>query len=134
MEKLNVLILEDDRVIYQHLTKVLQKMGLINIFTAKNHREALELAVENRFHIMLSTVKIGNGFDGVDTVKTLQNLYNITVIFICNLNDEEILERVAEVSFIGYLVKPFREKELETLLIIAIKKYKISSFISPHTI
>lgn len=130
MEKLNVLILEDEIIIYQRITKILKKMGFVNIFTATNHTEALDLASRHRFHIMLSAVKIGDGYDGVDTVKVLQKLYNLTVIFICSYGDKEILSRVAEVNFIGYLIKPCREDELQTLISIAIKKSQFQQSIS----
>ena len=122
MEKLNVLILEDEITIYQRITKILQKIGFVNIFIATNHTEALDLASRYRFHIMLSAVKIGDGYDGIDTVKVLQKLYDLVVIFICSYSDEEILSRVAEVNFTGYLIKPCREDELQTLISIAIKK------------
>ncbi len=130
MKKLNVLILEDEIIIYQRLTKILQKMGFVNIFVAVNHTEALDLASRHRFHIMLSAVKIGDEYDGVDTVKVLQELYDPTVIFICSYGNEEILSRVAEVNFIGYLIKPCREEEVQTLIAIAIKKSKFQQSIS----
>ena len=130
MKKLNVLILEDEITIYQRITKILQKMGFVNIFIAASHTEALDLASRHRFHIMLSAVKIGDGYDGVDTVKVLQELYNLTVIFICSYSDEEILSRVVEVDFIGYLIKPCREDELQTLISIAIKKSQFQQSLS----
>jgi DNA-binding response OmpR family regulator len=130
MKKLNVLILEDEMIIYQRITKILQNMGFINIFVTTNHTEALDLASKHRFHIMLSSVKIGDGYDGVDTVKVLQKLYDLAVIFICSYSDEEILSRVAEVNFIGYLIKPCREDELQTLISIAIKKSQFQQSLS----
>ena len=130
MKKLNILILEDKRAIYQDIVSTLQKMGLVNIFIAENQFEALDMASKCRFHIMISAVKIGNGYDGVDTVKILQKIYNLTVIFICSYGDEEILSRVAEVDFTGYLIKPCREDELQTLISIAIKKSQIQQSLS----
>ncbi len=130
MKNLNVLIVEDDITIYQHLSETLQKMGFVDIFVAENHTEAMNLASKYRFHIMLSAVKIGDGYDGVDTVKVLQKLYNLAVIFICTYSDEEILSRVAEVNFIGYLIKPCREDELQTLISIAIKKSQFQQSLS----
>ncbi len=110
--------------IYQDIVDILQEMGLVNIYNAKNQPEALDLASRYRFHIMLSAVKIGNGYDGIDTVKVLQKLYTLSVIFICSSSAEEIVSRVAEVNFTGYLIKPWREVELRALISIAIKQSK----------
>lgn len=130
MKKLNILILEDQIAIYQNIVNILQKMGLVNIFIAENQFEALDIVSKYRFHIMLSAVKIGDGYDGVDTVKMLQKMYNLTVIFICSYGDDEILSRVAEVDFTGYLIKPCREDELQNLISIAIKKSQIQQSLS----
>jgi len=123
MKRINVLILENETDTSRSLAAILRKMGFINIFTASSHTEALALAEKYRFHIMLSTVKIGDTYDGVHTVKVLQELYTFAVIFICSYNDEKTLLKVSEVDFIGYLLKPCREDEVETLIAIAIKKY-----------
>jgi len=123
MKRLNVLILENEPVTCQSLVQILQKLGVVNIFTASNHKEAFGLALQYRFHIMLSAVKIDGRYDGVETVKSLRGLYSFAVIFICSYNDEKTLLKVSEVEFIGYLLKPYRVDEIETLVAIAIKKY-----------
>ena len=134
MKKLNVLIFEDEIIVYQRLTKILQKMGFVNIFVAVNHTEALDLASNHQFHIMLSAIKIGDRYDGVDTVKVLQKLHDPTVIFICSYGNKEILSRVVEVNFIGYLIKPCREEEVQTLISIAIRKSQVKESISSEKV
>ncbi len=134
MKKLNVLIFEDEIIVYQRLTKILQKMGFVNIFVAVNHTEALELASNHQFHIMLSAIKIGERYDGINTVKVLQKLYDTTVIFICSYGNKEILSRVVEVNFIGYLIKPCREEEVQTLISIAVRKSQLKESISSEKV
>jgi DNA-binding response OmpR family regulator len=124
MKRLNVLILENETVTCQSLVGILQNMGVDNIFVASNHTEAVGLARKYRFHIMLSAVKINDRYDGVDTVKALREFYSFAVIFICSYNDEKTLLKVSEVEFVGYLLKPYRADEIETLIAIAVKKYR----------
>jgi DNA-binding response OmpR family regulator len=100
-------------------------MGFVHIFIAGDQKEALGLASKCRFHIMITSVKIGDGYDGVDTVKVLQEIYDLSVIFICSYRNEEILSKVAEANFLGYLLKPCRKNELQTLVFLAGKKHQL---------
>ncbi|MDZ7818685.1 MAG: hypothetical protein U5K55_08715, partial [Aliarcobacter sp.] len=61
----------------------------------------------------------------VDTAKILQSLYKVPVIFITAYNDKATLNRVCEVDFIGYLIKPYRVDELETLIFFAVSKFEL---------
>jgi len=47
------------------------------------------------------------------------------VIFITAYRDVKTLQRASDVDFVGYLVKPFREDELQTVVNLAIFKYKL---------
>ena len=128
MYDFNILILEDETIIRMHIAKTLKAIGCKNIYTAKTYAEALILASRYRFHILFSDIKLENSqYDGIDTAKALQKLQNPIVIFITAYNDKEILSRVTEVKFIGYLLKPYRIDEMETLLSLAIKKCDFSA-------
>lgn len=124
MKDRKVLILEDDDVIYRQLTRLLHKMGFVHIFAAKSHTQAVALASDHHFDIMLSVVKIEDGYDGIDAAKVLQQMYDTAVIFLCTHSDDEIISRLVEVKIIGYLIKPFREEALQTLITLAIIKAK----------
>lgn len=125
MNSLNILILEDDLVISLHITKTLKKLGFKNIFKATKSEEAFQLANENKMDLLFSDIKIDGEIDGVDTAKILQSLYKLPVIFITAYNDKATLNRVCEVDFVGYLIKPYRVDELETLIFFAISKFEL---------
>lgn len=125
MNSLNILILEDDLVISLHITKTLKKLGFRNIFKSSNANDALEIAHKNKIDLLFSDIKINGEIDGVDTAKILQSLYKLPVIFITAYNDKSTLNRVCEVDFVGYLIKPYRVDELETLIFFAISKFEL---------
>lgn len=123
MDKIKVLIVEDDFIISTHLKKLLNKMGLQQVYTARSYTKALELASENRFHILLSAVCILGEKDGIETATVLQQMYELPVVFITAYHDDETLARASKVDFAGYLLKPFREDDLRALVILIIQKY-----------
>lgn len=126
MGNLNVLILEDEAIVCIHLMESLKQMGFHNIYKATNYTQAIELASQHVFHIMLSDIRINGDIDGISTAKAVQQLQNsLAIVFITAHYDKETLSRVSEVDFIGYLLKPFRVEELEALITIAINKYDL---------
>ena len=127
MKDLNILIVEDEIIIYMHITRTLKNLGIKNIYTARTSEEALLIAFENKIDILFSDIKIEGDIDGIDTASQLQSLYGLPVIFITAYKDKEMLERVSKLDIIGYLLKPFRVDELETLIELAISKYKLGS-------
>lgn len=126
MDKISILIVEDEFIIYTHLQKLLKKIGFANVHIAKSYSQALELASEHTFHILLSDISIDGEIDGIETAKVLQKLYNVAVVFITAYNDDETLARASKVDFVGYLLKPYREDELRTLISLIIQKYHLS--------
>lgn len=113
---INILILEDDPIISLDIKSILDDMNNFNSFIASNTTDALKIANKHNLHIVLADIQIKGSIDGIDTVKTLQHLYNCQVIFITSFNDKQTLQRVSDIEILGYILKPFRENELITLI------------------
>ncbi len=125
MERLNVLIVEDEIIIYINISQTLKRLGLKNIQIARNAQTALDIASKTKIDLLFSDIKIDGEIDGIEVSKTLQILYCTPVIFITAYKDEETLIRASGVNFIGYLLKPYRQDELEALIKIAIVKHEL---------
>lgn len=125
MKKLNILIVEDEIIIYMHITKTLEELGFENIFVARSSKEALEIASKNSIDILFSDINIEGDVDGIDTATILQKQYGLPVIFITAYKDKEMLRRVSKIDIIGYLLKPYRVDELEALIELTISKYEL---------
>ncbi|MGE4418896.1 MAG: response regulator [Sulfurimonas sp.] len=125
MERLNVLIVEDEIIIYINISQTLKRLGLKNIQIARNAQTALDIASKTKIDLLFSDIKIDGEIDGIEVSKTLQILYCTPVIFITAYKDEETLIRASGVDFIGYLLKPYRQDELEALIKIAIVKHEL---------
>ncbi len=125
MKNLNVLIIEDELIIYVHLKKTLKKLGFEHIHIARDAKSAFDIARKTKIDMLFSDVNIEGDIDGINAAKTLQHLYKLAVVFITAYKDKDILLRASEVDFMGYLLKPYRVDELETLIVLAIAKYKL---------
>ncbi|QKJ22461.1 response regulator [Poseidonibacter lekithochrous] len=126
MSKIKILLIEDEKMIAQNLKSVIENFGYELVGIATTGEEALEIAFDKSIDIVVSDIEIRGLTDGIDVSKTLQNTYNLPIIFTTAYNDEEKIKRASTVTnLVGYLVKPIRIDELDTLIKIAISKYKI---------
>lgn len=127
MKNLNVLIIEDEIIIYMHMQNILKQLGFQNIFLAKNYGNAVEIGLKNKVDLIFSDIHIDGEIDGIDTVKKLQTFYNIPVIFITAYNDSDTISKLSSVDFVGFLLKPYRQADLDVLIRLAISKHDLLS-------
>jgi len=122
---LQVLVIEDKGIVGIHIKKIIEAMGHKVLIVVKNGEDALKVAAKNRVDLLISDIRIEGEMDGVSCSKELQEKYSTPVIFITAYRDVATLKRASDVDFVGYLVKPFREDELQTVIDLAIFKYKL---------
>ena len=63
--------------------------------------------------------------DGIETATIIKNEYSIPVIFLTAYSDEKTLERAKIAEPSGYILKPFKDKELYTTIDISLYKYRV---------
>lgn len=125
MKKLNILIIEDESIISIHIKKSIISLGYNVVGIARDANSVLKIIEKSKVDIALVDININGEIDGIEVATILSKSYNIPIIFITAFKDKDTLKRVASIDFVGYIVKPFREDELEVLLNLAIFKYDL---------
>jgi len=123
--KLRILIIEDDAIIALQIKQIIEKLSCICVAIVKNSNSAIETSKLNKIDFIISDINIEGDLDGIDTCKILQDIYKVDILFLTAFNDIETLKKASNINFVGYILKPFRQDELET--IINIEKCKIKT-------
>lgn len=114
--KLNILIVEDDIIVGMHIQKSVEQFGHVVVGVAQSADEAFSIAQTHPLDLILSDIQIEGEIDGIECSKRLRNLYAVPVIIISAYHDMQTLLNATSLDFAAYLIKPFREDELKTLL------------------
>lgn len=114
--ELKVLIIEDSSIVAMHIERTVEYYGHQAVAVVGSSEEALAAAKKHKLDLVLSDIDIEGEMNGIDTCKILQKKYRLPVILISAFNDLPTLKNASTLDFIGYLIKPFREDELKTLL------------------
>jgi diguanylate cyclase (GGDEF)-like protein/PAS domain S-box-containing protein len=127
MREEKILIVEDERIIALDLKKRLERFGYPSPEIVSTGEEAVSSAESYSPHIILMDIMLSGETDGIEAAKTIQRDYNIPVIFLTAYSNEQTLDRAKEAEPYGYILKPFKERELYTTIDIALYKFKLNS-------
>jgi CheY-like chemotaxis protein len=125
MNNEKILIVEDEKIIALDLQRRLERFGYSVVGMAADGAEAISLAKDRSPDIILMDIMLAGGLDGIEAAKLIRSKYGIPVIFLTAYTDEKTLERAKEVEPAGYILKPFKERELYTTIDIALYKHSI---------
>jgi diguanylate cyclase (GGDEF)-like protein/PAS domain S-box-containing protein len=125
MNNESILIVEDEKIIALDLQRRLERFGFSVVGMAASGSEAIDLARDREPDIILMDIRLEGEMDGIEASKRIRAQFAIPVIFLTAYTDEKTLERAKEVEPFGYILKPFKERELYTTIDIALYKHSI---------
>ena len=110
-----ILIVEDEYIIANDLELILTEAGYSVTGVADSVAEALAFMEKQKPDIVLLDIYLKGRETGIDLAKRLEEL-SIPFIYISANDNRSVLEAVKATQPIGYIVKPFREKDILTTL------------------
>ncbi len=110
----NILILEDEVIIALSIKQTIKANCDAHVHASHDSATAFNIAYKHSIDLLIADIDIGEEIDGIDVAKHLYELYDIPVLFLTSHSDTSTLKRVSKLKEIGYLIKPFREKDLIT--------------------
>ena len=113
MSQFQVMIVEDEVLICDDLEAVLTSIDYNVISMAHNGEEAVEKLAENTPDLVLLDINLKGRMDGIEVAKTINEFYNIPFVYLTSYASKGVIERAKTTHPMGYLIKPFTEKEIE---------------------
>lgn len=98
-----VLIVEDELDVRELYRDLLSDNGF-NVLLATNGREALIVARENKWDLMLLDIMLPE-IDGLSVLEEVKRIHKKPVLIISNLNNDDIISRATDLGTDGYVVK-----------------------------
>ncbi len=118
MIKKRIYIVEDDPIISSDLEITLQDLDYDVCGNTHDPFEAKKQIEQILPDLILLDINLNNLIDGIELATLIQNL-NIGVVFISAFTDKKTIDRVKMLNPLGYIIKPFNEKDIEITLELA---------------
>ncbi len=123
MEKIRVLLVEDELIIAASIKKRLEKLGYRVPGIATSGQEAVQKAKDLHPDVILMEIQLGGDMDGIEAAKQIRILYRIPVVFLTAYTDTKTLSRAKITEPYGYIIKPVEDHELQSNIEIAVYKH-----------
>ncbi|MGF7042613.1 sigma-54-dependent transcriptional regulator [Mucilaginibacter lappiensis] len=113
-----ILIVEDQFIEADNLRSILRKAGYIVCKIARSVPEALQISDDEKPDLVLLDIHLKGNLTGIDLAKTLKER-NIAFVYLSANSNKQILDAAKATKPYGFLVKPFREKDVLVMLDVA---------------
>jgi diguanylate cyclase (GGDEF)-like protein/PAS domain S-box-containing protein len=119
-----ILIVEDEMVVARDVQLQLELLGYGVAGHTTRGEDAITLAGQLRPDMVLMDIQLAGAMDGVSAARAIRDQFGVPVIFLTAFAADEILARAKMVEPYGYILKPFSERELKTVLEMALYKHQ----------
>ncbi|TRZ91213.1 MAG: response regulator [Methanosarcinales archaeon] len=122
-----IMIVEDESIIAEDIRMSLINNGYVVSSVVSMGETAIEKVKDERPDLILMDIMLAGKMDGIQTAGMIQTTFNIPVIYLTAYCDDKIIERAKITSPFGYLVKPFKDRELYIAIEMSLYKHKLET-------
>lgn len=123
MTPARILVVEDDRVVARDIQQQLNRIGHLVVGTTARGEDALELALASKPELVLMDIRLEGEVDGIDAAQQIRETCHIPVVFLTAYADDETVRRASITEPFGYILKPFEDSQLRTVIEMALYKH-----------
>jgi PAS domain S-box-containing protein len=118
-----ILIVEDEGIVARETEYRLKDLGYNICGLAASGAEAIKKADKTRPDVVLMDIMLKGEMDGIEAAEQIHSKFSIPVVYVTAHADETTLQRAKRTEPMGYLLKPFNERELHAAIEIALYKH-----------
>ncbi|WP_196592028.1 ANTAR domain-containing response regulator [Pectinatus frisingensis] len=123
MNKLKIVIADNESIIRMDLKELLEEAGHNVVGEASNGKKAVELTKKYRPDLVIMDIKMPE-MDGITAAKIIDDEKIAPVLLLTAFSQADIVEKAKHSGVLAYLVKPVREDNLFPAMEIALTRFK----------
>ncbi|MFO1475092.1 MAG: response regulator [Verrucomicrobiota bacterium] len=124
MKNTRILIAQDELIVAADIEARLARMGYTIAGITDNGPAAVELAGSCQPTVVLMDIRLKGPMDGIAAAEEIRKRYDLPVIFLTACAEDSTLQRANSAAPLGYILKPFEDRELRTGIEIGLYKHK----------
>ena len=125
MANARIMIVEDEGIVAEDIRISLQSLGHTVTGTVSSGEEAVERAGRDKPDLVLMDIMLGGVMNGVAAAAEIRSRYGIPVVYLTAYADEALLHKAKITKHFGYILKPYKDRELHSILEIALYNNKM---------
>lgn len=125
MEKVKVLIVEDQSLIADQIALALSKNNVEVTSICKTGEDAVHKFDEFNPDLVLMDIQLAGPLDGIETGEIMKSKRDVPIIILSEFTDRKTVDRSKKIIPENYISKPFQELDLIRAIDLAIHKHNL---------
>ncbi len=119
------MVVEDEGIVAMDIRGQLQRFGYEVTSVVSNGLDALSQAQKDHPDLVLMDIMLKKGIDGIETAERLKNELHLPVLYLTAYGDDSTIARVKKTEPLGFLLKPFEERDLRIAVELALSRSQV---------
>jgi PAS domain S-box-containing protein len=124
MPKARILVVEDERIIAEDIRRSLLALGYAVPAVCTTPAEALRKAEQHRPDLVLMDIVLSGG-SGIEAGYQIHKQFRTPIVFLTANANQAIVEQAKKAEPYGYILKPFQERELESVIELSLHRHMV---------
>lgn len=120
---MNILVVEDESIVAKDIQLCLRKLGYEVVGVVDTGEKAVETAKETNPDLVMMDIMLKGDMSGIEAADAIRESIDIPVIFLTAYTDKDTVNKAKETEPYGYIIKPFKEIDIQTAIEIALYKH-----------
>lgn len=119
-----IMIVEDENIIAEDMKVTLQCYGYEIVAIADSGEKAIIEAENKKPDLILMDIMLKGELDGIETAEKIKKKSGIQVVYLTAYSNDSTITKASKTEPLGYLLKPFDERELHATIQMALYKIR----------
>ncbi len=129
----SILIAEDENIIAKDISKTLERLGYNILGAVRTGKDAILKTARLKPDLVLMDIMLEDEMSGIEAAEKIMSSFDIPVIYLTALADDETLQRAKITEPFGYVLKPFDERILHSSIEMGLYKHQINKKLKERT-
>lgn len=131
MKRPRIMIVEDEWIIANDIKNCLVDLGYMVTAIVATGEEAVAGATGDRPDLILMDIMLRGEMNGIEAARQIRKKLRIPIIYLTAYDNQYLVEQAKQTENYGYLLKPFKDRELHIAIDLALHKAAKESEASP---
>ncbi|MDP4663101.1 MAG: response regulator [Salibacteraceae bacterium] len=120
---MNIMVVEDESIVAKDIQVCLRKLGYNVVGTFPSGEQAVEEAKTLEPDLVMMDIMLKGQMSGIEAAEAIRKEQDIPIIFLTAYTDRNTVDKAKETEPYGYIIKPFKEIDIQTAIEIALYKH-----------
>jgi len=127
MSEVSILIVEDESIVAMDIRNCLTAYGYQVVGCVPSGEEAIACVSLSRPDLVLMDIRLQGEMNGIVAARRIMDSFRIPSLFLTSYVDREMLAEAKGLNAVGYVLKPFDDRELCVAVEIALHRWQMES-------